>query len=222
MYFDDVNEKKAQRLEKQLDKQIVKLETQADKLVEKGNSTGELCERADELRNSLQDIKNMRNNKDTEFRYAKASSKNNTAGKGNPATLPTGTNDGGHNVVTMFIDGSVGNKIHESRHGGQVARGEYSFDQNKNPTAGYNIDSEVSAYRAQYAYNGSLSYRQSDYLRNNPTVADAFRQLGASVIPIVTISNINSINSPFVRNIGEEGRFNSRRTWLPLYQRITK
>ena len=219
MYFDDANEKRARQLEQQLDKQIAKLDKQATKLEKAGKDAGDRRDRISELKSSKSDISDMRSNESTEFRYGKASDKNNEAGRGNPATLPTGTNDAGHNVITMFSDKST--QFHETRHGGQVARGEYGFDQNRNPTAGYGLDSEVSACRAQYAFDGKFNYQQADFLRNaSPAVVDAFFSTGSSIIPIVGVNNINLINRALIQNIGVEGSFNGRRTWLPLYQHL--
>ena len=209
MYFDEANERKAGRIEQQAERRATKFENKANQLEAKGNSIGDLRERAGELRKSAQDIRDMSGDKTTEYRYANASNKNNPAGTGNPATIPTGINSKGHNVVTMYSDG-VGSRIHESRHGGQIARGEQNFD----------INSEVSAYRAQYAYDGYLNYQPADYLKNNPTLTSAFRSLGSSVIPITTISNISLINRALIQNIGEEGNRYGIRTWVPIYQNL--
>jgi RHS repeat-associated protein len=219
MYFDETNEKKAQKLEKQIDRQVAKLEKQITKLEKAGKDIGDRRDRISTLQGSKSDISDMRNNESTEFRYGKTSDKNNVAGAGNPSILPTGTNDAGHNVVTMFADG-VGSQIHETTHGGQVARGEYGFDSKGDPTAGYGLDSEVSATRAQYAFDGKFNYQQADYLSNTPTAADAFRALGSSVIPIITVSNINLINRALIQNIGVEGSRNGHRTWSSLYQHL--
>jgi hypothetical protein len=84
-------------LEKRVEKRAEKLNNRANKLEAKGKSVGDLRERATELTQSAQDIKDMRGNENTQFRYA------NTNGKeaqglgisGQPATVGTGTNDGG-------------------------------------------------------------------------------------------------------------------------------
>lgn len=89
------------------------------------------------------------------------------------------------------------------------------------PTTGYGLVSEVSAYRAQFAYSGIFQYRKADYFKNNPLFTNAFFDLGAAVIPITTINSIVLINNDIVRNIGEEGMTsNGLRTWLPLYRRL--
>jgi RHS repeat-associated protein len=219
MYFDPVNEKAAQNLEKDLDKKISKLNKEISKLQAKGKEIGDRADRVTELTQSKTDISDMRNNSETEFRYAKASDKNNPAGKGNPVTSPTGSNDAGHNVVTMYTEGNMGNQIHESRHGGQVARGEYSFDQRGNPTAGYGVGSEVSAYRAQYSYDGKLNYIDASSALN--------QQLGSTGItpPASTVTGILTITPDFVRTkIGEVRstvvRGNRVYGLVPIYGRL--
>lgn len=158
MYFDEANEKEARKIERRLTKRISKLEKKVAKIERRGEDVGELNSRISELRNSQKDVTDMRSNKNIEFKYSKVTNKNNPAGTGNPVTSLTGINDAGHNVVTMYTEKNMGNRLHESRHGGQITRGEYSFDLNGNPTTGYGIDSEVSAYKAQYSYEGKLVY----------------------------------------------------------------
>ncbi|MCL1943933.1 MAG: hypothetical protein FWF54_10355 [Candidatus Azobacteroides sp.] len=50
-------------------------------------------------------------------------------------------------------------------------------------------------------------------------MTNAFIVLGASAIPIVTINNINLINSALILNMGEEGITSDGRygTWGPIY-----
>jgi len=218
MYFDESNEKRARKLERQLDKQLAKLEKEVAKIEKKGGDTGDRNDRIAELKNSKSDISDMRSNESVEFRYGKASGKDNLASKGNPVTAQTGTNDNGHNIVTMYSDG-VGSQVHESRHGGQVARGEYSFDQRGNPTAGYGIGSEVSAYRAQYSYDGKLTYLDASNALNQ-------QMAGLGIMPPPsTLTNIGSITPNFVRTqIGEfrSVDYRGKRIYglTPLYLRL--
>ena len=76
--------------------------------------------------------------------------------------------------------------------------------------------------RAQYAYDGQFNYRQADYLRNAPDgVASMFLSIGASVIPIVGVNNINAINRSLIQNIGvEEITLDNRRAWQSLYKHL--
>ena len=198
MYFDEANEKEARKIERRLTKRISKLEKKVAKIERRGEDVGELNSRISELRNSQKDVTDMRSNKNIEFKYSKVTNKNNPAGTGNPVTSLTGINDAGHNVVTMYTEKNMGNRLHESRHGGQITRGEYSFDLNGNPTTGYGIDSEVSAYKAQYSYEGKLVYIDASNTLN--------QQIGSAGMtpPISTLINIRSITPDFVKNrIGE-------------------
>ena len=198
MYFDEANEKEARKIERRLTKRISKLEKKVAKIERRGEDVGELNSRISELRNSQKDVTDMRSNKNIEFKYSKVTNKNNPAGTGNPVTSLTGINDAGHNVVTMYTEKNMGNRLHESRHGGQITRGEYSFDLNGNPTTGYGIDSEVSAYKAQYSYEGKLVYIDASNTLN--------QQIGSAGMtpPISTLINIRSITPDFVKTrIGE-------------------
>ncbi len=192
MYFDDSNEKKAQRLEKKIDNRIAKLENKIVKLHKKGETAGDIYVRIGELEVSKTDISSMRDDKNTEYRYARASSRNNEAGRGKPSTDKTGTNNAGHNVITMYTDSNTGNRLHETRHGGQIALRLYSFDQSGHATSGYTSSSEVSAYRAQYAYDGKLNYIDASSELNQRIVA------AGGPPPISTVTNINSILAPLV------------------------
>ncbi|GEM_PF-6865520 len=197
MYFDENNEKQAQKLEKDLNKQYAKLYKEAWKKEGKGQDASDIYERIGEISKSLDDILDMRNETNIEFKYEKASNKANPAGKGNPVTAKSGTNDQGHVVISMYSD-SKGTKVHEGRHGGQVARKEYSFDAQGNPTTGYGLNSEVSAYRAQYGFEGKLVYIDATLELN----IDIAKQ---GMMPTTsTVTNMNTIDRTFVQTkIGE-------------------
>ena len=49
---------------------------------------------------------------------------------------------------------SEGTLIHESGHGGDIARGTLAKDKSN-----YGVSHEISAYRAQYAFEGYIDYR---------------------------------------------------------------
>jgi len=73
-----------------------------------------------------------------------------------PTTEETGTNSVGDPIVTLFSESSMGSFIHELRHGGQVARKNLILGSNGN----YSVEHEISAYRAQFAWNGVIRYAQ--------------------------------------------------------------
>ncbi|MDR0938773.1 MAG: hypothetical protein LBN29_05360, partial [Mediterranea sp.] len=185
----------------------------------KGKSVGDLRERASELRQSASDVRDMRNDKDTEYRYAKASSKDNKAGTGKPATGQTGMNASGDQIVTMFVEGNISNRLHETRHGGQVARGEYGFSSKGNPTSGYGVTSEISAYRAQYSYNGELNYIDATIAFNQQLITQKIMP------PTSTVTSISVITPKFIRySIGEVSvrTFSDVSLWrlTPLYESL--
>ncbi len=195
-YYNEANEKRAQELEKKLDKRISKLEKKLVKLEKKGKDIGDLKERITELKSSKSDIGDMRGCKDIEFRYEDARENNNQVIE--PVTAQTGTNAQGHSIVTMYTLNESGNKFHENRHGGQIARKEYGFDSQGNLTSGYGLGSEVSAYRAQYAFNGQVAYYDAASGINRYTVSQGLMPSSS------TISNINLITPNFVQTrIGE-------------------
>lgn len=147
MYFDDVNEKKAQEISSNIQAQM------------KGTIGG----RRKELKQSLQDIEDMRNDADYEYQFlatnddrAKALGINENqpqTGKGLSKEDNANKNANGHQVIGMFyIAKDDGSLLHEARHGGQHARREM----NVLTKEGYSLASEVDAYRAQWGWSGIL------------------------------------------------------------------
>lgn len=185
-WFDDKNEKKAERIERRAERRGEKLDSKAERLEARGKDATDLRARSAELRKVGQNIKDM-GLSPIEFRYANMNDKSNPAGVGNPVTSPTGENDKGEiTQVTMFVEGNTGQQIHETTHGGDVARG--TLDPSPD-SKNYGVSDEISAYRAQYAYDGSFSYRPADSPLKN-------------YAPPITVNNIGSINANLVNNIG--------------------
>jgi hypothetical protein len=108
----------------------------------------------------------------------------------------------------MYTDKTIGNKIHENRHGGDIARGTLT-------NANYGVHDEVSAYRAQYSYDGSFSFKPANA---DAVYASAFATFGASGIPSTIVNNINQIDAHMVNNIGEAFTDpNGNTAWGSLY-----
>ena len=133
-YFDEANEGVAQKIE---------VECQNKLSSEKINHY-----RRKELTKTIRDIADMRNDEKNEYRFELDKNKPGTTGK---------EEKDGHQIITMYsnletLDETV---AHEVRHGGQVARGEMSYDNMGNPQK-YGVRKEVDAYRAQWAWNGYL------------------------------------------------------------------
>ena len=97
---------------------------------------------------------------------------------------------------SIFTDETHGSLVHELRHGGQIARGEYNFNYNDTrdlehndyfADARFGIEHEVSAYKAQWGIEGKIKV---DIMPVN--------------LPLVTtkeISNLKQINADLICNI---------------------
>jgi hypothetical protein len=112
-----------------------------------------------------------------------------------PTTTRTGQNTQGDHVVTMFTEKNMGNQMHETRHGGQNARGELDATTG----AGYGVADEVSAYRAQYSWRGKLQYMSYTDFSNSNNMLQMMTQGIKSFIQNIT--NINQITPNFVNTL---------------------
>ena len=156
--FDPRSEKIAQEKESHIRNRMSSIDIQITQNEENGVDNTQLNARKEELGKSLKDIDDMRNDHTKLYKFK--------TGKTNVTTQKT--NKKGKTVVTMMttqyedrFDYNMANSLHEMRHGGQIARGESTgFDAKGNPSteSTYNLDMEVSAYRAQFAWSGRLRY----------------------------------------------------------------
>ncbi|MEG0928956.1 RHS repeat domain-containing protein [Chryseobacterium sp.] len=193
--FDEKAEKIAQSIEKKLDKQIEKLQ--------KGDASDK-NDRIAELQRSKQDISDMRNDEDNYYSFAKA--KDNPNG-GVPETARTGEGQ-----ITMYTD-DFSKQIHESRHGGQIARREYDVNVGGSLRSGnFGINQEVDAYRAQYSYDGELKFptlpKGTYEFLGNSQFSVLNRQLMnnnqfPAGVEIKTVNNITGVNAMTVRSMVE-------------------
>ena len=185
-WFDDKNNSKAQRIERKLINKQFRLANKAKKMAKRGKDVGDIEARQTELDKSLNDISDMRNDKNTEYRYASAESKSNPAGEGNPNADGMGTN-----VVTMYVGKKMGSKLHEGRHGGDIARGTLN-------TRTYGVQDEISAYRAQYSWSGKFEYiPYTDF----SIQANLMKLTGGTQNFKVTLTNINKITPGLINNL---------------------
>ena len=120
----------------------------------------------------------MRNDNDFKYEYTKYTSK------------PVGSevkekmNKKNHQVYVMNAF-TIEDMIHESRHGGDNARGEK-----------YGIKSEIEAYKAQFGYSGQIEYYTNHILQF--VAIDNCVGLSPS-----KITDYYSINTYFINNIIE-------------------
>ena len=169
MFFNDANEKRALRMEKKLDRKVKSLSKEAERKEKRNEDSGDLHERIKELNKSIQDIKDMRDDANTEYLYKYA----------DHAEI-YGDNIDSQNVVFIYFE-DFETQVHESRHGGQHARGEANM-LTKNR---YGVADEVDAYRAQYAWLGTYG---------------CYKSVDGKLSP-VTITNIKMIDTDFVNTM---------------------
>jgi hypothetical protein len=103
-------------------------------------------------------------------------------------------------------DGTMGSKIHESRHAGQVARGEANFIRNEDGSWSggslYGVNDEISAFKAQYAYSGKLTYEQYVVVQDAAHLL-LIMQKGGQILARRKIENMNQINRKMVNGMAE-------------------
>ena len=189
MEFDDENERKAIKLERKIENRIIKLERRINRMERNGEDIGDLAERVTQLRQSIVDISDMRNHRGVNYQYINVNDRSNPAGRGNPTIEGVGTND-----IKMYVGKDVGIQLHESRHGGDVARGALTIET-------YGVNDEITAYQAQYAYSGNFSYIPANAL-DNAAVRSAWGIIGMAAVIPVSINNTQQINANMVNNIG--------------------
>ena len=189
-YFDDDNEKKARRYERKLERKSFNLSKKAERLDKKGKDSRNVKERSKELKKSAQDIRDMRNDTDTEYRFVKCQI---------PESDFIGINVAGHETIAMYSS-NFATLVHEIRHGGQHARGELDLVSKSN----YVVEHEVEAYRAQFSWSGWFACKYFNPSDNDPSI-QIYKLLGIPYIK--TINNISSINNNFVSHIIENGDY---------------
>lgn len=139
-YFDDTNEEFAQKIETEL----------FSKKIYASLGDGN---RMRELYSTWNDIQDMRNDPQHEFRFESTS-----IDEPYPSTEFGGINAEGDPIINMYspIEKLNGSTAHAVRHGGQVARGEMLFDNMGNPQQ-YGVMKEVDAYKAQWGWDGFIN-----------------------------------------------------------------
>ena len=177
MYFDEENNEEAKFLTFAINVKIQGLSF--DKKAREKNSV-----RISELEKSLQDIKDMAADDSKEYRFTHDENKDVGIYCDNMI------NDKGDDVIVMNST-SMDSKIHESRHGGQIARKELD------PSCDGNYGVEIDAYRAQFGYGGSIQY-YSDKWFNMRTDG---HEIGLTPSTLV---NYSQINKAFINSIIEK------------------
>lgn len=186
-YFEGVNDKRALRMQRKLERRAQKLSKQAERLKRRNKDAEDLIERAMELRKSAQDIRDMRGDVDTEYRFIRSKTSETYAKMESKTEV----------VYMHFRDFET--KIHEARHGGQHARGEI----NALNFQGYGVMDEVDSYRAQYSWRGVYHYSYDD-----TSEWAVMNRIYRGLNPLVgTINNIRDITHAFVNHLYEDGTY---------------
>lgn len=218
MYFlDEQDEKEARELERQLKRKAYRYARKANRLKGKPNAKyDEYSQRANELFLSMRDIRDMRDNEKMAFHFEEYKSESQQQnGLETPETQITDTDTKGNPIVVMFSERGNGNIIHEVKHGGQYARGEMERIEE--------VEREIQAYRAQWAWKGVLSYMSECNLRQSRLVWDIYKEQGYAIFDkslLRTIYKVNDINSAMVNDIIEIN--NDKEFWGLYPERIIR
>lgn len=187
------SEKEANGIKQQTTAKISELTKELGGMKSDDRRRDELTQRIGELNTTLDDIQKMFDDKKNEYKYSIIEE------GGAPAAQFTGKNEEKNlDVITMFVENTMESKIHESRHGGQHARGELNIVTGE----GYGVNDEISAYRAQYSWNKNLQYvdlNVSDMVLSNRAKAGQDPGKGRVI-------NINQIHKTFVNKLVDPGQ----------------
>ena len=137
-----------------------------------------LNDRIQEMYKSIRDLQDMSN--DDMYFYMFGDANDNG---GITETAPTA-----FNLISIYTDGFFNNLIHETRHGGQLARREFAFAANGKPDERFGASHEIDAYRAQLGYANVLTFYVHD------------------IIPF-EIRTMNDITNGFLRSITANGEY---------------
>ena len=194
--FDPASNKIAQKTEKEVRAKLESLPAGNDDV-------------RNELNKTLDDIQRMRADKSTIYSYKTTSSKDAKKNEiSEPTTENIGKNRKGQDLIHLYYN-SEGTLIHESRHGGDIARGTLAKDKSN-----YGVSHEISAYRAQYAFEGYIDYRPKLSIEAIEALGEArnkyfFHYTGG----------IQGIDKNFIKGIIEY--YKSGRVNVPLYGRTS-
>lgn len=191
-WFDKKAEATAQATEKKIDNEIANVSQ---------GSASDKADRLAQLNKSKSDIADMRADTTTEYKFENASQNN-----GNPETKRTGAAE-----VTIYSD-SDATQIHENRHGGQIARGEYDIDQTGAVTKGtFGVSKEIDAYKAQYSFAGKIDYIPNTDFSQTKNVMQLMNQGILSFTK--TITSMGQINNTFIQSLVDMPGINQQPTY---------
>lgn len=132
-------------LQKRVDKLTAKAAAKGWSAEKLANRIGDKSERAASLNSSLGTMGTL------ESSTQGYSLSHTASGENGGVTLNTETNI----IDIKFGSGNTANFVHEATHAGQFEKGDMAFDSKSGMTLAQDIHDEVSAYKAQYAYDPS-------------------------------------------------------------------
>ena len=176
-YYRNKDSRIAQMLTSVLTDEIRLSFQELDKITDDARKS-HLNDRIQEMYKSIRDLQDMYN--DDMYFYMFGDANDNG---GITETAPTA-----FNLISIYTDGFFNNLIHETRHGGQLARREFAFAANGKPDERFGASHEIDAYRAQLGYANVLTFYVHD------------------IIPFV-IRTMNDITNGFLRSITVNRKF---------------
>jgi len=163
----------------------------------------ELTYRAGELNSSLTEIKTMGDDKDYTFSLSPQT--------GTYAEMPNPPSNDLKNITINFLNGDIGNKLHEIKHGYQVLKGDIAFSVTNGVVScnignglRSNMDLEVPAYQRQYSYGGLLTGWQTPATGTTQAAMNTMGGFTGTTNQINTsyiITNHTQITVTFVKSI---------------------
>lgn len=151
-----------------------------------------LTARIEQLSKSLSDITDMRNDPEREYRLQEIGIDEQSL-----TEALARLNEEGDQVIVMYAPDDYEIKIHEIRHGGQIARNEIIISKWGTVPCNYFIDLETDAYRAGFAYNGFISVFEV----TSPGMIELLRNSDANASYMRKISNISDITNELMTQI---------------------
>lgn len=108
-------------------------------------------------------------------------------------------------ITISYIQGDVGNQLHEVKHGSQVTAGNLGFTSSNGQVSvtGYDMSDEVQAWTRQYSYAGNLTGNQAPPAGSQQQIMNALFCLtgGNQVNSAYSITNSSQITVPFLRSV---------------------
>jgi RHS repeat-associated protein len=201
--------KEWEKLKRQIENQINKLQSSVDKLTAKAEAKGWSADKlASKIDNKTERITSLNSSIETMGTLESSSQvyglSHTKFGENGGISLKTGTD-----VVNIKFGGTA-NFVHEMTHAGQFEMGDFALDRNSSATFAQDVYDEVFAYKAQFGYSpSSVSGLTSTSVANSfGAITPAWVQglaggtlyaPGGSANTGLTPLNVNSTKADFIK-----------------------